>query len=112
MQTAIVRGANPASPASRAKPRRKCRAPPYDITKFMRRVLIVIAMLAAPLVGQQKRVWVLRAPGEMVEYDPATFAAKQTVKIPGEAVSAPQSVEVNHAGQILFAPSVTLLLAE
>ena len=72
----------------------------------------MIALLAAPLLGQQKRVWVLRAPGEMAEYDPATFAAKQTVKIPGEAVSAPQSVEVNHAGQILFAPAVTLPLAE
>jgi hypothetical protein len=78
----------------------------------MRRVLIVIALLAAPLLGQQKRVWVLRAPGEMVECDPATFAAKQTVKVPGEAVSAPQSVEVNHAGQILFAPAITLPLAE
>ncbi len=109
MRNAIVRGANP---SPRAKPREKCRIPQYDITKFMRRVLLVIALLAAPLLGQQKRVWVLRAPGEMVEYDPATFAPKQTVKVPSEAVSVPQSVEVNHAGQILFAPAVTLPLAE
>ncbi len=78
----------------------------------MRRVLAVIALLVAPLAGQAKRVWVLRAPGEMVEYDPATFAAKQTVKVPGEAVSSPQSLAVNHAGQILFAPVVTLPVSE
>jgi len=78
----------------------------------MRRVLAVIALLVAPLAGQAKRLWVLRASGEMVEYDPATFAAKQTVKIPGEAVSSPQSLAVNHAGQILFAPAVTLPVSE
>jgi hypothetical protein len=78
----------------------------------MRRVLAVIALLVAPVAGQAKRVWVLRAPGEMVEYDPATFAAKQTVKVPGEAVSSPQSLAVNHAGQILFAPTVTLPVSE
>ncbi len=81
----------------------------------MRRVLVVmglVAGLAAPLPGQGKRVWVLRAPGEMVEYDPATFAVKQTVKVPGAAVSSPQNVSVSQAGQILFAPVATLPLAE
>jgi hypothetical protein len=48
----------------------------------------------------------------MVEYDPATFAAKQTVKVPAEAVRSPQSVLVNRLGQILFAPTVSLPLSE
>lgn len=89
--------------------------PECDITKFMRRVLLVAGvtvLLVAPLLGQGKRLWVLRAPGQMVEYDPATFAVKQTVKVPAEAVSSPQSVSVSRAGQILFAPVVTLPLAE
>ena len=72
----------------------------------------LIALLAGPLLGQGKRVWVLRAPGEMVEYDPATFAVKQTVKVPADAVSSPQGVSVNNQGQILFVPAVTLPLAE
>jgi hypothetical protein len=68
--------------------------------------------MTAPLLGQGKRVWVLRASGEMVEYDPVSFAAKGTVKLPAEAGAAPQSVSVNRLGQILFAPAVTLPLTE
>jgi len=81
----------------------------------MRRALRVITsllLLSVPLLAQDRRLWVLRAPGEMVEYDPATFAAKQTVKVPAEAVQAPRSVSVNHMGQILFAPVVSLPLAD
>jgi hypothetical protein len=48
----------------------------------------------------------------MVEYDPATFSARQTVKVPAEAVSSPQNVSVNHLGQMLYAPSVSLPLTE
>jgi hypothetical protein len=55
---------------------------------------------------------VIRAPGEMVEYDSATFAAKQTVKVPAQAVASPQNVSVNRLGQILFAEPSTLPLAE
>jgi ferredoxin len=62
--------------------------------------------------AQEKRLWVLRAPGEMVEYDPATFAAKPTVKVPAEAVPSPQSIAINRLGQILFAPAVSLPLAD
>jgi len=54
----------------------------------------------------------LRPPGEMVEYDPATFAVKQTVKVPAEAAQSPQSVSVNRLGQILFAPAESLPLSE
>ena len=72
----------------------------------------VIVFLASPLLAQGKRLWVLRAPGEMVEYDPATFTVKQTVKVPAEAVQSPGSVQVNRLGQILFAPAVSLPLAD
>jgi hypothetical protein len=62
--------------------------------------------------AQNKRLWVLRAPGEAVEYDAATFAEKQTVKVPAEAVASPLDFSVNRLGQMLFAPPVALPLAE
>jgi hypothetical protein len=71
-----------------------------------------LVLIATPLLGQGKRLWVLRAPGEMVEYDPATFAVKQTVKVPAEAVQSPGNVSVNRSGQILFAAAVSLPLSE
>ncbi|HET9306666.1 MAG TPA: hypothetical protein VFO46_11605 [Candidatus Sulfotelmatobacter sp.] len=80
----------------------------------MRKALPLIAsllLLAAQLCAQEKRLWVLRAPGEMVEYDVQTFAVKQTVKVPAEALKNPAAVEVNHLGQILFAAPVSLPLA-
>ena len=72
----------------------------------------VLLLLATSLAAQSKRLWVVRAPGEAVEYDPATFAEKQTVKVPAEAVASPQSFSLNHLGQMLFAASVALPLAE
>ncbi|HTC56522.1 MAG TPA: hypothetical protein VK706_08945 [Candidatus Sulfotelmatobacter sp.] len=75
-------------------------------------VLSVVLVLAASLVAQTNRLWVLRPPGEVAEYDPATFAAKQTVKIPAEVVASPQSFSVNHLGQMLFAAPVSLPLTE
>src|SRR5271169_217585 len=86
--SAIVRGAR----RSTEPDARRCKQRLYDIAKFMRRALHVISrllLLTVPLLAQDKRLWVLRAPGEMVEYDPSTFAAKQTVKVPAEAVQAP-----------------------
>ena len=71
-----------------------------------------VLMLAASLAAQSKRLWVLRAPGEAIEYDPATFAEKQTVKVPAEALESPQNYSVNHLGQMLFAQPVSLPLAE
>ena len=76
------------------------------------RVVGGLLLLTAPLLGQGKRLWVLRAPGEMVEYDATTFAVKQTIKVPPEAVQSPSSVRVNRTGQILFATPVPLPLAE
>ncbi len=72
----------------------------------------VILSLAASLAAQSKRLWVLRAPGEMVEYDSATFTAKKTVKVPAEAVASVQDFSANHLGQMLFASPVSLPLAE
>lgn len=80
----------------------------------MRKALPPIAcllLLAAPLCAQEKRLWVLRAPGEMVEYDVQTFAVKQTVKVPAEALKNPAAIQVNRLGQILFAAPVSLPLA-
>ena len=72
----------------------------------------IILALAAPLAAQTRRLWVLRAPGEMTEYDPATFTAKQTVKVPPEAVTSPPRLSINRPGQMLFAPAVSLPLDE
>ena len=80
----------------------------------MRKALPRIAyllLLAAPLFAQEKRLWVLRAPGEMVEYDVKTFAVKQTVKVPPAALKNPAAIEVNSLGQMLFAPTVSLPVA-
>ena len=74
--------------------------------------LCVVLVPAASLMAQSQRLWVLRPPGEMVEYDPATFTAKQTVKVPAEAASSPQNFSVNHLGQMLFAAPVSLPLTE
>ncbi len=75
-------------------------------------LLFVVSLQAQNKEAQNKRVWVLRAPGEMAEYDAATFAPKQTVKVPAEAVASPQSFSVNHPGQMLFSAPVSLPLAE
>jgi hypothetical protein len=75
-------------------------------------ILAAVAALCTSALAQGPRLWVLRAPGEMVEYDPATFAAKQTVKIPAEALQSPQGIQVNRLGQILFAPVLSLPLAD
>jgi hypothetical protein len=81
----------------------------------MRRLILIVGLpfvLTLSLAAQSKRLWVLRAPGEAVEYDPATFAQKQTVKIPADALTSPQNFSINHAGQMLYAPAVSLPLAE
>jgi hypothetical protein len=82
--------------------------------RFTRRMRLAAVFLlsAVPALAQQKRLWVLRAPGEMVEYDPATFAIKERVKVPPEAMNSQSALSVNRFGQILFAPSVSLPLSE
>ena len=75
-------------------------------------IMCAVICLAGLLEGQSQRLWVLRAPGEAVEYDPATFAEKRRVKIPAEAVTSPQNFSVNSLGQMLFAPPSDLPLGE
>jgi hypothetical protein len=76
------------------------------------RYVLALLLIATPLFGQGKRLWVLRPTGEMVEYDSASFAAKQTVKLPPEAAKSPAALSVNRFDQILFAPPITLPLSE
>lgn len=76
------------------------------------RMICGLLLLTSPLLGPGKRLWVLRSPGEMAEYDPATFAAKQTVKVPPEAVQSPEDISVNGLGQILFVTPTPLPLSE
>lgn len=78
----------------------------------LRRLILGVLVLTAPLLGQGTRLWVLRSPGEMVEYDSATFAVKQTVKVPTEAAQSPENISVNRLGQILFVTPVPLPLSE
>jgi hypothetical protein len=80
----------------------------------MRRVCLIAGMLlvALPLLAQSKRLWVLREPGEMVEYDPTTFAVKARVKVPPPALRSPENISVNQPGQILLVPSTTPAVTE
>jgi len=74
--------------------------------------VIALLLMSTPLFTQGKRLWVLQSSGEMVEYDPTTFAPKQHVKLPPEASKSPSNIFVNRQGQILFAPTVSLPLSE
>lgn len=82
------------------------------MTLVMQWLLVCVFLFPLLAFAQEKRLWVLRAPGEMVEYDPATFTTRQTVEVPADALKTPQGISVNHAGQILFAPPVALPLGE
>ena len=66
---------------------------------------LAVVCLCAVAFGQGQRVWVLTAPNSIIEYDPATFAAKQTIPVPGEVLKSPRIFQVNHEGQMLFAPN-------
>src|SRR4051794_26831986 len=76
------------------------------------RFFILLVLLAPCLNGQEKRLWVLRASGEMAEYDLAGFSVKQAVKVPPEALKNPANLEVSRSGQMLFAPALSLPLSE
>lgn len=69
--------------------------------------LIFVLLLAAPGFAQATRLWVLRDPGEMVEYDAITFAVKARVKVPAQALKWPANLSVNKLGQMLLVPSTT-----
>jgi len=65
----------------------------------------LVACLAGDAIAQNHRIWVMQEPGSIVEYDPLTFASKQTSPIPPEALHAPALLQVNVQGQMLFAPN-------
>ena len=74
--------------------------------------VIALLLMSTPLFAQTKRLWVLQSSGEMVEYDPTTFAPKQRVKLPPEALKSPSNISNNRQGQILFASTISLPLSE
>lgn len=64
-----------------------------------------VVCLCGMALGQGQRLWVLTAPNSIVEYDPATFASKQTIPVPEEVLKGPKIFQVNRQGQMLFAPN-------
>ena len=68
-------------------------------------------MLLLPLAAQSKRLWVLKASGELVEYDLTTFVPKLITKLPAEAVKSHAGISINRLGQVLFETAVTLPLS-
>jgi hypothetical protein len=66
---------------------------------------VAVVLLASAGFAQATRLWVLRDPGEMVEYDPSTFTEKNRVKVPSEALKSPANLSVNRIGQMLLVPS-------
>jgi len=71
-------------------------------------MLVLAGCLLAPVAGAQstKRLWVLQQPDSIVEYDLATFKARQALKVPRRLLEHPESLSVNARGQMLFVPSV------
>jgi hypothetical protein len=72
----------------------------------------LVLLFCCSLTAQSKRLWVVHEPGEITEYDPATFAAEQTLKLPPGAIATPQGLSINALGQMLFVPAVSLPLDE
>lgn len=71
-------------------------------------LLFLLGFFALPLAAQTaKRIWVLRGPDEILEYDALTFAAKQTIKVPPQVFKSPEGLAVNSQGQMLFVPGTT-----
>jgi hypothetical protein len=68
-------------------------------------LLLLIGCLSGYGLGQARRLWVLKEPDSIVEYDPSTFAAKGTVKVPPEVLKAARILQINRKGQMLFAPN-------
>ncbi len=66
----------------------------------------------AALGSPAPRLWVVRNDGEITEYDASTFEAKQTIKIPADAIPSDgrttfrYRVETNRRGQILVGPTL------
>jgi len=68
-------------------------------------VASVLVLLAPLLNAQSKRLWALKEPDQIVEYDAVTFAPKQAVKVPPAVLKPPHALQINHRGQVLLAPT-------
>jgi len=68
-------------------------------------VVALWACLSMQAMAQTARIWVIKEPGSMVEYDAATFAPRQTIPLPVEVPRAPAVLQANAQGQMLFAPN-------
>jgi hypothetical protein len=74
------------------------------MVKFLK-CFLGVACLTTMCFAQGRRLWVLTAPNSIVEYDPGTFAPKQSVTVPNEVLKAPRILQINHKGQVLYAPN-------
>lgn len=67
--------------------------------------LALAALLVSPVQAQSaKPLWVLQEPGQIVEYDASTFAARRTMNVPRRLLEHPEYLTVNPRGQMLFLP--------
>lgn len=64
----------------------------------------IVCLGTSPAVQTNKRLWVLHEAGELTEFNPATFAPIQTVKIPVEALKNRLSLAINSRGEVLANP--------
>lgn len=67
-------------------------------------VLLGLVLTAGLNAQQEKRLWVLRQPGEIVEQDPVTFSVQETIQVPSQALKYPENLAINHQGQMLWTP--------
>lgn len=68
-------------------------------------LLFIIPCCSFPGAAQGgRRLWVLEDSGEIVEYNPSTWAVRKAVQVPAEAVRNPDGFAINRIGQMLFCP--------
>jgi hypothetical protein len=68
-------------------------------------LLSIIACLSLALKAQgAKRLWVLKDSGEIVEYNPLTWAVQNRIPVPAEAVGHPERLSISRNGRMLFGP--------
>ncbi|HQT94976.1 MAG TPA: hypothetical protein PK435_10115 [Thermoanaerobaculaceae bacterium] len=68
------------------------------------KALVMLAALPAAAAGPPTRLWVLRAPDTIVQYDLPTFSPRRTLTVPPRCLQAPQYLSINGVGQMVFLP--------
>jgi hypothetical protein len=66
--------------------------------------LAAAVLISAADAQPPQRLWVLQAPDTIVEYDAATFAVRNTEKVPLRLLEAPEYLHINGKGQMLYFP--------